>query len=63
MLNWIVSNGTVFDIETVLTLNGIVEYRTVLIFNCVWTRSVLILNWISSVWLNWIVWNRNVFDN
>ena len=35
MLNWIVSNGTVFDIETVFTLNGIVWYRTVLNFNCV----------------------------
>ena len=35
MLNWIVWNGTVFDIETVLTLNWIVYYGTVLIFNCV----------------------------
>ena len=31
MLNWIVWNGTVFDIETVLMLNWIVCYRTVLI--------------------------------
>ena len=29
MLNWIVWNGTVFDIETVLTLNWIVWNRTV----------------------------------
>ena len=42
MLNWIVSNWTVFDIETVLTLNWIVIYIT--------------------VWIHWIVWNRNVFD-
>ena len=35
MLNWIVGNGTVFDIETVLTLNWIVWYRAVLTFNCV----------------------------
>ena len=35
MLDWIVWNGTVFDIETVLTFNWIVVYRTVLTFNCV----------------------------
>ena len=35
MLNGIGWNGTVFDIETVLTLNWIVWYRTVLTFNCV----------------------------
>ena len=35
MLNWIVWNGTVFDIENVLTLNWIVKYKTVLTFNCV----------------------------
>ena len=31
-----------------------------------WTKPVLILNWIvwiRTVWLNWINWNRNVFDN
>ena len=32
MLNWIV--WTVFDTETVLTLNWIVIYRPVLTFNC-----------------------------
>ena len=32
MLNWTVWNGTVFDIETVLTLNWIFIYRTVLTF-------------------------------
>ena len=28
MLNWIVWNGTVFGIETVLPLNWIISYRT-----------------------------------
>ena len=27
MLNWIISNGNVFDIETVFTLNWFVQYR------------------------------------
>ena len=35
MLNWIIWNGTVFDIETVLILNWFVLYKTVLTFNCV----------------------------
>ena len=35
MLNQIVWNGTVFDIEIVLTLYWIVIYTTVLTFNCV----------------------------
>ena len=35
MLNWIVWNGTVFDIETLLTLNWIIWYRTVLTCDCV----------------------------
>ena len=43
MLNWIIWNSTVFDIETVLTLN-LFEKETLLI-NCV-------------LMLNWIVWNR-----
>ena len=34
MLNWIVWNGTVFDIESVLALNWIVINRTILTFNC-----------------------------
>ena len=66
MLNWIVWNGTVFNIETVLTLNWIVWYRTVLTFNCVKTKSILILNWIGwirTVWINWMAGNRNVFYN
>ena len=35
MLNWIVWNGTVFDIENVLMLKWIVWDRTVLTSNCV----------------------------
>ena len=35
MLNGIVWNGTVFDIENVLTLKLIIWNRTVLTFNCV----------------------------
>ena len=30
------------------------------------TKCIFMLNWIvciGTVWLNWIVWNRNVFDN
>ena len=64
--NWIVRNKIVFDIETILMLNWIVWIRTVLTFNCLWTKSILILNWlvwIRTVWLNWIAWNINVFNN
>ena len=65
MLNWIIWNRTVFDIEIVLTLNWIVGNRKVFIFNCVWTKTILILNWIvwiRTVWLKWRALNRNVFD-
>ena len=37
MLNWVVWNGTVFDIETVHTLNWIVGNRTV------FDKTILIL--------------------
>ena len=66
VLNWIVWSRTVFVIETVLTLTSNVWSRTVLTFNCVWTKTILILYWIvwiRTVWLDWIAWNRNVFDN
>ena len=66
MLKSIVWSWTVFDFETVLTLNWIVIYRTVLTFYCGKQKSVVTLNWISLIrtaWINWIVWNRNVFDN
>ena len=43
MLNLIVWKRTVFDIETVLTLNGFVRNRTVLVFDCVWTKIILTL--------------------
>ena len=65
MLNWIVWIRTVFDIETVHKQNWIVWNRTILTFNCVWTKTILILNWIvwiRTVWLIWIAWNRNVFE-
>ena len=38
-----------FDIETELKLNWFVYYRTVLTFNCVKTKSILILNWFSWI--------------
>ena len=66
MLNWIVWNGTVFDCEIVLTFNWIFWNRTLLTFNCVYAKSILILNWIGwirIVWLNLIAWNRNIFGN
>ena len=72
LLNWIVWNGTVFDIETVISQNWIVIYRTVLTFNCVPTKLAELnclnklnslkqkcfwqLNWVLM--LNWIVRNR-----
>ena len=34
-LNWIAGKGTILDIKTVLTLNWIVMYRTVLTFKWV----------------------------
>ena len=66
MQNWIVRNRSVFDIETVLTLNWFFLNRAVLTFNSVWTKSILILNkivWIRIFRLHWIAWNRNVIDN
>ena len=64
MRNWTAWYGTIFDIETVFMLNWIVWNRTVLTFNCVQTKAMLIHNWIvwiKTVWINWIAWNRNVF--
>ena len=80
MLNWMVWNRNVLDIAYILTLNWIVRNRTVLTFILafklrtyemfwyliVWTKTILILNWIvwiRTIWLNWIDWNRNIFDN
>ena len=66
MLNWIVWNGTVFDIETLLTLNWTVWNKTILTFNSGRTKTIFMLNWIvgiRTVWINWMACNRNVFDN
>ena len=48
MLNCIIWNWTVFDIETVLTLNWIVIYNCL---NSFWQLNCVLM-------LNWIVWNR-----
>ena len=40
MQNWIAWNRTVFDIETVLTLNWIVCIRTVWLKWIAWNRNV-----------------------
>ena len=56
MLNWIIWKGTVFDFENVITQNWFIKYRTVLTFNCVHTKPVLILNWI--IWIR-TVWLKN----
>ena len=55
MQNWIAWNRTLFDIETLLMLNWIFWNRTVLILKCVWTKTILILNWILFVLLEWVV--------
>ena len=49
MLNWVVWNGTVLDTETVLRLNWLKKNRTVLTFNCEYTKSIFILNWIVRI--------------
>ena len=56
MLNWIIWNRTVFDIETVFTLNWIVTYNCLnklnsLKWKCFWQLNCVLM-------LNWIVWNR-----
>ncbi len=66
MLNWTAWNRTVFDIETVhLCLTELFEIE-LFWYLTVCKKTILILNkivWIRTVWLNWIAWNRNVFDN
>ncbi len=60
ILNWIVSNRTIFDMENALTLNWIAWKRTLL------TKIKFILNWIillTTVFQNWVAWNRKVFEN
>ena len=57
MLIWIDWYGTVFDIETILTLNWIVWIRTVWLKWIDWNRNIFWqLNCVLM--LNWIVWNR-----
>ena len=54
------------ELTCVLILNWIVWNRTVLPFNCDWTKTILIVNWIVwsvTVGLNWITWNKNVYDH
>ena len=53
LLNWIVWNATVFDIETVLTLNWIVIYNGLnnLKGKCFWQLNCVLM-------LNGIVLNR-----
>ena len=48
MQNWIVWNGTVFDIETVFRLNWIVWFRTV------WLNLIA---WDGNVFDNWTVYS------
>ena len=45
MLNWIVWNWTVFDIETVLTLNWIVIYNCLnnLEWKCFWQLNCVLM--------------------
>ena len=65
-LTWITWNRTISTIKqrTYAKLNCL--KWNCLAFNCVWTKTILKLNWIiriRTVWLNWIAWNRNIFDN
>ena len=65
MLNRIVWNWIVFDIDTVITINWIKKelFRNLTVCK---KKTIVILKWIvyiRTVWLNWITWNRNVFDN
>ena len=60
MQNWIVWNGTVFDRETLLKLNGIVWNRYVWLNWVAWKRNVfdkytVYLNLNCVLMLNWIV--------
>ena len=53
MLNWNVLNWTVFDIETVLTLNWIV------IYNYLNKLNILKQMFLQPPMINWIVLNRS----
>ena len=56
MQNWYARNRTVFDIETVLTLNWIVWIRTVVLNWIAYNRNVFDNYYVLM--LNWIVWKR-----
>ena len=79
-LNWIVWNRTVLTLllNVCIVLNNNqspITYISGQYFRpigimvrvlCVWTKTVLNLNWIvwiRTVKLNWIAWNRNFLDN
>ena len=65
MLNWIIWNGTVFDIETV-HWTELFNIELFLHLTVCKQKSILTLNWIiwiRTVWINWIAWNRNAFNN
>ena len=56
MINWNAWN-MFLHVNCVLMLNWIVWNRIVLTFNCVSTKTILILYWnvwIRTIWLNWI---------
>ena len=59
MPNWIIWNETAFDIETVLTLDWIVIYRTVLTFNCV--NKTCIYTKLKIVWYRTDYLHKNGF--
>ena len=65
MLGWIVWRGAVFNVGTVLVLGWAVWCGIVLASGCMWAGSVLVVSWIGwigTVWLDWVAWNRNVFN-
>ena len=67
MLNWFFfKKRTVFFIRTVPYSTDLFEIELFLTFNCVKIKTIPILNWIvlmGTVWINWIVWNKDVFDD
>ena len=54
------------ELNDVVILNWIVRNWTILTFKPCVSKTIFMLKWIvliRTVWLNWIAWNRNVFDN
>ena len=58
MLNWIIWNWTVFDIETVLSLNWFVTYNCLNSFKykCFWQLNCVLM-------LSWFVWNGTDYSH